>query len=458
MEKNRNNTRRKYVSEECDIVIGTLFAVAPYSHSLDKETTFSFVLIDEAAQAMEPEVLSAELRLKKEGTLVLVGDHMQLPPQVPSTAKALECSQFQRFFDLVGVTKVTLDIQYRMHPDIREFPSSEFYNGMLLDGNVSKKEAPIGGFPFPRSGVRSAFVHVASEERRSSTGLSYFNPGEVDCVKEAVLRFKVAWGRQTIAVITPYIAQRDALSASLKGIVADADINCIDAFQGDERDIVILSLVRNNSARACGFVTERRRFNVAITRAKCASVLVGCFHHFLEGDVGGCVWAFIKNRVRIGCVFNANLNLKDPENLWDTKFSTRSTPCVKVISRRETETCGVWIPTSQTEKATDIDNAASLLKCLDLFLHSGPCMAYFAYASTLPRNEGTQMTAPDDVLDLDFKHWSQKNWFHSLGIYGDPGNVVLGISLYAICCRSGAIDQSTIRTLCSKCRKVNAVE
>eukprot|EP00930_Biecheleria_cincta_P067106 TRINITY_DN534_c0_g1_i2.p1 TRINITY_DN534_c0_g1~~TRINITY_DN534_c0_g1_i2.p1 ORF type:complete len:1465 (-),score=368.91 TRINITY_DN534_c0_g1_i2:53-4408(-) len=234
--------------------------------------TFPFIVIDEAAQVIEPAVI---LPLGKGAVqAVMVGDQCQLPATVLSQeaqSKGLDISMFDRLLSM-GMEYTLLTDQYRMHPSISAFPSWRFYRGELKNAVTDRDRQLPDGLPFHSNLV---FLHVDALE--SSGGASKKNEDEayaaswvVDLVMEHGIR------PEEIGVITPYGAQVTTIRNSLPyNAQLATQVSSVDAFQGSEREVIIFSLVRANKRGDIGFVADWRRLNVALTRAKRLCVVIG---------------------------------------------------------------------------------------------------------------------------------------------------------------------------------------
>lgn len=266
------------------------------------------VIMDEATQSSEPTTL-IPLSMPGVEKFVFVGDQRQLSSfsQVPN----LSLSLFERII-LNGSYKTPhmLDTQYRMHPAISEFPRNKFYDGLLKDGltpaDRAKDLIPANPIVFWDTRGKHPEGTVFSRFREDS-GLTYANKGEISFVEKALttLIFEKNISRANIGVITPYRGQRDLISSTLvknelinpgkedvhveidrddfynesKPVtihtVSDIMIASVDAFQGREKDFLIMSCVRSNTQNKIGFLSDARRMNVALTRAKYGLILVG---------------------------------------------------------------------------------------------------------------------------------------------------------------------------------------
>ncbi|MFO7814694.1 MAG: IGHMBP2 family helicase [Halanaerobiales bacterium] len=251
--------------------------------------SFDLVVIDEATQSTEPASLISFLKGEK---IVLIGDHKQLPPTILSkkaAEKGLSKSMFERLYEIYGhKIRSMLEIQYRMHDDIMNFSNHEFYNGKL-------KSAPeVAGHTLRDLGYEldgkkcftdrsldpdQPIVFIDTEEmtakERSLKGSnSYDNPVEMevllDIVDEAL---KSELKPEQIAVIAPYKDQVDLLKKHTT--IENLEINTVDGFQGREKEVVLISLVRSNDRNNIGFLRDLRRANVAFTRAKRKLIIIG---------------------------------------------------------------------------------------------------------------------------------------------------------------------------------------
>uniref|UniRef100_A0A7S0NU20 Upf1 domain-containing protein n=1 Tax=Calcidiscus leptoporus TaxID=127549 RepID=A0A7S0NU20_9EUKA len=244
---------------------------------------FRQCLIDEATQATEPECLIPVVLGAKQ--LVLVGDHCQLGPVVmcKKAAKAgLGQSLFERMV-LLQLRPIRLQVQYRMHPCLSAFPSNTFYEGTLQNGITADERLHESDFPWPNPNRPMFFYTCLGTEEVSSSGTSYLNRVEAANVEKLVTRFLSAGvAPEQVGVITPYEGQRAYLvsymqrNGSLRGqLYADIEVASVDAFQGREKDFILLSCVRSNERQGIGFLSDPRRLNVALTRARYGLVVLG---------------------------------------------------------------------------------------------------------------------------------------------------------------------------------------
>ncbi|KAL8270249.1 hypothetical protein Esti_005808 [Eimeria stiedai] len=255
--------------------------------------SFKSVVIDESTQATEPETL-VPLVLGADH-VTLIGDQCQMGPLLQSRmaeASGLGISLFVRML-LLRHPSCRLSVQYRhlrravltfcrMHPGLSFFPSECYYEGSLQNGVTSGQRkfpfSPGPPFKWPCENFPSFFYHCTTDEELSSTGTSYLNRGEASFVERLVMALiKRGATPSQIGVITPYIGQRNYLKTLLQRhpIPADVELSSVDAFQGREKDIIIFSCVRSNAQSSIGFLSDPRRLNVALTRARFCLFICG---------------------------------------------------------------------------------------------------------------------------------------------------------------------------------------
>ncbi|WP_435178303.1 IGHMBP2 family helicase [Halorussus sp. AFM4] len=280
--------------ESADVVCTTNSTAG--SDALDGHR-FDRLVVDEATQATEPSCL---IPIVRAGAVVLAGDHRQLPPTVQSREAAdagLSRTLFERLAERHGDSvRDMLTVQYRMHEDIAGFASERFYDGELAadesvrDHTLADLVDPAGLDPAPADpggpgelppaldpDEPVAFVDTASADapevsREGST--SRENPREAE-VMAAYARALLDAGLapEDVAVISPYDDQTDRVRDLLD--VDGLEVDTVDGFQGREKEVVLVSLVRSNPDGSVGFLDETRRFNVAATRARRKLVVVG---------------------------------------------------------------------------------------------------------------------------------------------------------------------------------------
>ncbi|KAK6947477.1 RNA helicase UPF1, 1B domain [Dillenia turbinata] len=245
---------------------------------------FRQVLIDESTQATEPECLIPLVLGVKQ--VVLVGDHCQLGPVI-MCKKAARAGLAQSLFErlvLLGVKPIRLQVQYRMHPSLSEFPSYSFYEGTLQNGvTMNERQSPGIDFPWPVPNWPMFFYVQMGQEEISASGTSYLNRTEAANVEKIVTTFlRSGVVPSQIGVITPYEGQRAYIvnymsrnGALRQQLYKEIEVASVDSFQGREKDYIILSCVRSNEHQGIGFLNDPRRLNVALTRARYGIVILG---------------------------------------------------------------------------------------------------------------------------------------------------------------------------------------
>ncbi|CAZ85650.1 unnamed protein product [Tuber melanosporum] len=245
---------------------------------------FRTVLIDESTQAAEPECMIPLVLGCKQ--VVLVGDHQQLGPVIMNKKAAragLHQSLFERLV-ILGCAPIRLNVQYRMHPCLSEFPSNMFYEGSLQNGVTTQERLRRNvDFPWPVADTPMMFWSNLGNEEISASGTSYLNRTEASACEKIITRFfKAGVLPSQIGIITPYEGQRSYIVSSMqtngalrKELYKEIEVASVDAFQGREKDYIVLSCVRSNDHQGIGFLNDPRRLNVALTRAKFGVVILG---------------------------------------------------------------------------------------------------------------------------------------------------------------------------------------
>ncbi len=243
---------------EAEVVAGT--PIGLYDAKIN-HLTFNTLVMDEAGQCIEPLAWCVFPLAEK---YVLAGDHLQLPPTILSNEAArlgLNQSILEKCIATVGNIYL-LNIQYRMRESIAGFSSNYFYNGLL---NTAAH--------LNNTGTHISFIDTAGSgfnEVQGNNGMSLQNEGELK-IAQKLLETEVLPPEKT-AFISPYNGQVTAAKELLPAVMR---ISTIDSFQGQEKEIIILSLVRSNDDGDIGFLKDYRRMNVAITRAKEQLFVIG---------------------------------------------------------------------------------------------------------------------------------------------------------------------------------------
>lgn len=278
------------ILHSADLIFTTLSSSA-CSHLQSLSRNFEYVIIDECCQSTELRALiPLRYNAKK---VVLIGDPMQLPAVTFSENKEYGKSLFERLKE-TGESVVMLKEQYRMVKSIREFPSETFYAGKLVDAGGKKCPDWI---PSPEL----MFVNLkVSREIREEDEKSISNPAETTFICDLYESFRAYHGSGLdIGIITPYKKQVARLKDELKRrfgdvVRRDVEVNTVDGFQGREKDVIIFSAVR--SMDQMGFLTDIRRLNVAITRAKFALWMVGKVETLQKNSTWGRLVGHIKDK------------------------------------------------------------------------------------------------------------------------------------------------------------------
>lgn len=266
------------VLQTAAVFIGTPTSIGDRSI---RDKTFDLLVFDEATQATEP---LSWIPIARANKLVMAGDHFQLPPTVRSKeaeSRGLGVTLFERYFDILGSDyKQLIERQYRMHEHIMGFSSRMFYEGKLV-ADESVKAKVLADLPgvtrAPETEAPLLFLDTAGkgyEEKLEEGSQSRYNPEEAELVLAELKRY-LALGvpPAEIAVISAYSAQVRLLVS--KSPHPQVEIDSVDGFQGREKELVIVSLVRSNMDGEMGFLADTRRMNVAMTRARKRLVVIG---------------------------------------------------------------------------------------------------------------------------------------------------------------------------------------
>lgn len=264
--------------DKAQVIAATLVG-ANHPHIRDRR--FHTVVIDEAAQGLEP---ACWIPILKADRLLLAGDHCQLPPTIKSEEKEsrqLFNTLFEKLVKKYPDSVSFLDTQYRMNSQIMTYPSMTMYDGMLKAA-PSAAEWRLTGDCQPLVFIDTA--GAGFEEKEEEGALS--NKEEADFLINHLgtlitqLEGEYSEGLlPTIGIITPYRGQANRLKSLLSDMVGlsdiDLQVSTVDGFQGQEKDIIYISLVRSNTDGNIGFLSDVRRINVALTRAKKKLIVIG---------------------------------------------------------------------------------------------------------------------------------------------------------------------------------------
>ncbi len=254
---------------------------------------FGTVFIDEAAQALEA---ACWIPIRRCSRVILAGDHCQLPPTVKSIA-ALKAGLGKTLMERIVENKpevvTLLKMQYRMNEEIMRFSSDWFY-GNQVESAPEVKYRSILDLDVPMEWIDTSLFDLSDESdisfKEAFVGESFgrINKAEAELTLltlqqyfERIGKTRILNERLDVGVISPYRAQVQYLRSQLKKkeyfkpFRQLISVNTVDGFQGQERDVIVISLVRSNDEGQIGFLRDLRRMNVAITRARMKLIILG---------------------------------------------------------------------------------------------------------------------------------------------------------------------------------------
>ena len=298
---------------EARVIACTLVGSA---HRLLEGMKFGTLFIDEAAQALEA---ACWIPMKRASRVILAGDHCQLPPTVKSIA-ALRAGLGKTLMERIAENKpevvTLLKIQYRMNEDIMRFSSDWFYGGQVesapqikyrsildfdhpitwIDTSNEENQITIEGEDAPEDSASTSSSSSAANQnsdlnfKEQFMGESYgrINKAEAELTLLTLAEYFTKIGKQRVlgdsidvGIISPYRAQVQYLKKLIKKYEFFKpyrrliSVNTVDGFQGQERDVILISLVRSNDEGQIGFLKDLRRMNVAMTRARMKLIILG---------------------------------------------------------------------------------------------------------------------------------------------------------------------------------------
>lgn len=274
----------QYITEQiitgAEVITCTLVSA---NHYTIRHLKFETVFIDEAGQALEPACWIPILKAQK---LVLAGDHCQLPPTIKSreaASKGLSITLMEKAAALYPETLTLLEEQYRMHTNIMTFSSMIFYGNKLRpNAGVAFQTLFPGDKPFlfiDTSGC--GFDEKQEDSSISNTEEAAFALKHLKTYLEELVAHYDPENFPSIGIISPYQEQIKTLrpmieeDTLLSPFLSNITVNTIDSFQGQEREIIYISLTRSNVEQQIGFLSDIRRMNVAMTRARRKLVIIG---------------------------------------------------------------------------------------------------------------------------------------------------------------------------------------
>jgi superfamily I DNA and/or RNA helicase len=236
-------------------------------------------ILDEAAQVSWADAYCFLVRGMSK--VVFVGDDKQLSPTVISQNEVLKQTLFSELMSKNTKYSVLLNIQYRMHPAIADFPNRHFYSGLIKNGvTAADRKSHVDYFRrYPVSFINTESTEVEEIEPMSGKK-NYWNPGEVRILMALLAMFPKDQ-LSTIGIISPYDLQVQKINEAIEGkwgpegLAAGPAVRTCESYQGSESEYTLYSCVRSNKEGKIGFCGEENRFNVAVTRAKKGLALVG---------------------------------------------------------------------------------------------------------------------------------------------------------------------------------------
>ncbi|XP_043977046.1 putative helicase mov-10-B.1 isoform X1 [Gambusia affinis] len=292
------------------VIVTTLFTAGRFVTGGVPVGHFSYVFVDEAGQAEEPQciIAVAGLLCSKTGQLVLAGDPKQLGPIIRSPyaiQHGLGLSLLERLMnrkpyqdlDSHFVTKLLQN--YRSHAAILKIPNEEFYNNELqVFASQEERETYCNWEVLPQKGFPVIFHGVLGKDEREANSPSFFNVSEIETLVTYLNRLDQTQGKKglpklsanDVGIITPYRKQVEKIQKALKSLKTlshwtdpkELKVGSVEEFQGQERNIIIISTVRSSVSYVkmdtdfnIGFLSNEKRFNVALTRAKSLLIVIG---------------------------------------------------------------------------------------------------------------------------------------------------------------------------------------
>jgi serine/threonine protein kinase/energy-coupling factor transporter ATP-binding protein EcfA2 len=281
------------ILKNINVIFGTLVGIA--SWEIFKNIQFDYVIVDEAGRATLPELA---ITLNRATKFVLIGDHKQLPPvfedeiinevEIKGYSKAeIRTTVFEELYEKLKEDRLEyshfLNCNYRMHSSIANLISNMFYDGQIItDSNLDKQK---------QHSLSSLKHHVYwystekfKERQEKPAGTSWNNRKNAEEVKRLLAKINQEYQlldiRKTVGIISPYRSQSDLLNQIIKAksedwTHLDIEIATVDAFQGSDKDIVVFDTVRSNPSNRLGHITDVKRLNVALSRAKELLLIVG---------------------------------------------------------------------------------------------------------------------------------------------------------------------------------------
>jgi TPR repeat protein len=279
----------QYLVDHANIIFSTLISAG--RKNMLSMAPIDYLLVDEAAQSVEAATL-IPMRFRP-SKILLVGDTKQLPATVISPvldesdrqgySTHYKWSMMWRLIQENKQPNLMLDIQYRMHPHICQWPSGQYYGNRLTTSPTILPRPTLDNTDITSRPY--AIYQIFGQAKSSEGSKSTYNTQEAEYVAKIVEHIRRKNESSSIGVITPYAEQKRLITEKIsqrKHLQESIDINTVDGFQGDERDIIIISFTRSHVSE---FLKEIRRLNVAITRAKFCLIILAA-PGLLSDDIG----------------------------------------------------------------------------------------------------------------------------------------------------------------------------
>lgn len=305
----KNEEKRELIKLQClldaDVIGLTTTAAAKYNVALSQLKS-KIAVIEEAAEVLESQIIAS--LTKHTQHLILIGDHKQLRPKTNDYTIArrykLGVSLFERLV-MNQFPYVTLEVQHRMSPEISAIVSKTIYNGVLIDSESTRDYKNVKGMKHNVYFVdHSHYETTESDHSPSNEHEAEF----IICLCKYLIQN--GYKHENITVITPYVGQMFKIRTGLKlegTELGEVRVSTIDNYQGEENEIVLLSLVRSNEENKAGFVKEENRICVAISRAKVGFYCVGNFSLLEKSSK---LWKSIINELRMNGRLGESLPLQ----------------------------------------------------------------------------------------------------------------------------------------------------
>ncbi|KAH8553357.1 P-loop containing nucleoside triphosphate hydrolase protein [Umbelopsis sp. PMI_123] len=282
-------------------VIGTTCVASVFE--IFNDLTIPLILLDEASQIMEPMAMVSITKFFAD-RLILIGDPLQLPPTLVTpcepdiVGQGIEKTLFDRCVEM-GIPPIMLRTQYRCHPKISRLSNNLFYERRLINGMRECDRPPL----FTEL-PHVCFVNTNGTEMRRPGTQSYHNDVEVRVAAQAVQALvRLGVSPIDIGVISLYKEQADKIEAHLKGmsqsVFGSVQVSTVDAFQGAEKQVIILCTVRTNPSN---FIDNPQRINVALSRAKSHLIILGKQDVLSMNQLWSCILKLTKGKIL--CLFS----------------------------------------------------------------------------------------------------------------------------------------------------------